>query len=60
LKEEGFRGLYKGLSPSLLREASYSTIRMGLYEPFRSLIHDPSIKNEPLSNKVLAAGASGI
>ena len=35
LRDEGVRGLYRGLAPSLLREASYSSLRLGLYEPFR-------------------------
>ncbi len=30
---EGSRALYKGLSPALLRQASYSSLRMGMYEP---------------------------
>jgi hypothetical protein len=33
--EEGIRALYKGLSPSHMREASYSTLHLGLYEPFK-------------------------
>jgi hypothetical protein len=34
---EGIRGLYRGLIPSLLRESSYSSIRVGLYDVFRDL-----------------------
>ncbi|XP_003745435.1 mitochondrial 2-oxoglutarate/malate carrier protein [Galendromus occidentalis] len=30
-KQEGFSGLYKGLSAGLLRQASYTTVRMGVY-----------------------------
>ncbi|CAD8086292.1 unnamed protein product [Paramecium primaurelia] len=37
-KEEGLRALYKGLSASLVREATYSTLRLGLYEPFKHMI----------------------
>lgn len=37
-KEEGFRALYKGLMASISREATYSTLRLGLYEPFKHLI----------------------
>lgn len=36
LATDGLRGLYRGLSPSLLREASYSALRLGLYEPVKS------------------------
>jgi hypothetical protein len=35
IKEEKLRGLYKGLSAALLREGSYSTLRLGLYEPIK-------------------------
>jgi len=34
-KEEGINALYKGLGPSLMREATYSSLRLGLYEPFK-------------------------
>lgn len=34
--EEGLRrGIYKGLEASQMREASYSTLRLGLYEPIK-------------------------
>lgn len=46
LKEEGLYGLSKGMEASMLREISYSSIRIGAYEPLRrsfaSLLgHDP-------------------
>ena len=34
-QEEGFVGLTKGIYPSMLREISYSSIRIGGYEPIR-------------------------
>ena len=36
--EEGLQGLSKGLLPSMLREISYSGIRIGAYEPIRALL----------------------
>jgi hypothetical protein len=33
--------LQKGIGPSLLREASYSSIRLSLYEPIRNEILTP-------------------
>ena len=73
LKDEGINGLYKGFSASLLREASYSTIRMGLYEPIKDALHISSLslpamdKNgnpmpyrEPLWKKIIAGGISGM
>ena len=34
-KAEGMGGIYRGLSASLLREMTYSSIRFGMYEPIR-------------------------
>ena len=34
-KAEGLGGIYRGLSASLLREMTYSSIRFGMYEPIR-------------------------
>lgn len=31
IKREGFRALYKGLSAALLRQATYTTTRLGTY-----------------------------
>ena len=31
VKEEGFGSLYKGLSAGLLRQATYTTARLGIY-----------------------------
>lgn len=35
-REEGVRGFYKGASASVLRECTYSSLRMGLYEPIKA------------------------
>lgn len=37
-REEGFSGLLKGLNASMCREASYSTVRFGAYDPFRKIL----------------------
>lgn len=37
-KQEGLGGLCKGIPPSILREMSYSSLRIGAYEPIRALI----------------------
>ena len=42
LQEEGFRGLMQGVHASMLREISYSSIRMGAYEPIRAILSDDS------------------
>tara|TARA_B110000305_G_C18884556_1_gene379133 strand:+ start:245 stop:394 length:150 start_codon:yes stop_codon:yes gene_type:complete len=37
--EEGWRrGVYKGIEASCMREASYSSLRLGLYEPIKRML----------------------
>ena len=36
LKEESFYGFFKGATASVLRECTYSALRMGLYEPIKT------------------------
>ena len=59
LREEGLVGFYKGASASVLRECTYSSLRMGLYEPIKSeyshMFHDD---NSPVV-KWLSAFTSG-
>lgn len=51
LKNEGVSGLYSGLSAGLLRQASYTTVRMGVYTTLfemasgKSLIHELGAHN---------------
>ena len=47
-REEGLSGFRKGIVPSMLREISYSSIRMGAYDTIRDIVfhalpghHDP-------------------
>uniref|UniRef100_A0A6B2LCJ4 Mitochondrial carrier protein n=1 Tax=Arcella intermedia TaxID=1963864 RepID=A0A6B2LCJ4_9EUKA len=63
LKEEGLRALYKGLAPALLRQLSYGSLRIGLYEPLKALFTF-SPKHElpapvPIWQKMLAGASSG-
>ncbi|KXS19822.1 mitochondrial substrate carrier family protein [Gonapodya prolifera JEL478] len=58
-REEGVRGLYRGLTAALLREASYSTLRMGLYDYIRHRFVQTQGKPEALWKKLLAGGFSG-
>lgn len=46
--KEGMTGLYRGITAATLREMSYSTLRFGLYEPLRDVMHD-----DPQSNAAL-------
>eukprot|EP00040_Diaphanoeca_grandis_P001024 m.17296 g.17296 ORF g.17296 m.17296 type:complete len:314 (-) comp11425_c0_seq1:65-1006(-) len=59
VREEGILGLYKGLSPALLREGSYSALRMGLYEPIKELLGATDPANTPLYLKIIAGGGAG-
>lgn len=38
LKNEGIGAFYKGIGPAWLREASYTSLRLGLYEPVKVLV----------------------
>jgi dicarboxylate transporter 10 len=63
LKHAGPRGLYNGLSASLLRQLTYSTTRFGIYEELKSRFvskkSDPSTgKPKPPSLPLLIAMAS--
>mmetsp|Transcript_13697 Transcript_13697/g.43786 ORF Transcript_13697/g.43786 Transcript_13697/m.43786 type:complete len:306 (-) Transcript_13697:383-1300(-) len=60
-REEGPTALWKGLSPAMLRQATYSSARVAVYEPIRNAIagqrgegHQPT-----LGDKILAGGTSG-
>jgi len=58
-KDEGLGGLYKGLPASLLREASYSTIRMGGYDVMKELLGATNPAATPLWKKIVAGATSG-
>jgi len=45
-KEEGIRSLYKGLSPAVLRQAVYGTIKFGLYYSAKEVVLTAISKDE--------------
>ncbi|KAG4303837.1 hypothetical protein PORY_002766 [Pneumocystis oryctolagi] len=47
----GFRSIYTGLTASILRQATYSTVRFGMYEKMKDIITEK--KKEPPSFKTL-------
>ena len=54
LRHEGARGFAKGASATVLRECTYSSVRLGLYEPIKrqySLLLDDSSYNNKNNNK---------
>ncbi|XP_036342360.1 mitochondrial 2-oxoglutarate/malate carrier protein-like [Rhagoletis pomonella] len=59
VKNDGFRGLYKGLSASLLRQAIYSTTRIGIYTTASEYYRNAYQIQPPLAMHVLIAFVSG-
>lgn len=59
-RNEGLTGLWRGTAAALLREASYSSIRMGLYEPFKLVLGGDDPAHTPLWIKVTAGATAGI
>ncbi|EFA82220.1 Coatamer protein [Heterostelium album PN500] len=55
---EGIFTLYKGLSASLLRQATYTTTRFGLYGVFKNAFHIDN-KSSPFHMKVMVAMLAG-
>lgn len=57
---EGPRSFYRGLTASILREALYSSTRMGLYEPFKELLAPGVSPSETsLTTRIVAGGFAG-
>lgn len=57
-KEEGVSAFWKGINAAWLREASYTSLRLGLYEPCKELV-GASGKDSPFYLKFAAASMSG-
>uniref|UniRef100_A0A096MF54 Solute carrier family 25 member 30 n=1 Tax=Poecilia formosa TaxID=48698 RepID=A0A096MF54_POEFO len=58
-REEGLRALYSGISPAMLRQASYGTIKIGTYQSFKRLLVDRP-EDETLLTNVLCGVLSGV
>eukprot|EP00930_Biecheleria_cincta_P090545 TRINITY_DN79942_c0_g1_i1.p1 TRINITY_DN79942_c0_g1~~TRINITY_DN79942_c0_g1_i1.p1 ORF type:complete len:317 (-),score=26.27 TRINITY_DN79942_c0_g1_i1:142-1038(-) len=60
LRNEGPRGLYKGLSPAILRACTYGSARIAFYEPIKQVIAGDTPSDKlPLHSKCLAGVGSG-
>uniref|UniRef100_A0A0B6Y7I0 Solute carrier family 25 member 7 n=1 Tax=Arion vulgaris TaxID=1028688 RepID=A0A0B6Y7I0_9EUPU len=58
-KDEGAHALYSGIAPAILRQATYGTIKIGVYHTLkRTLITDPA--NETLAINVFCGIVAGI
>jgi hypothetical protein len=59
-RQEGLTGWCRGLEASILREMTYSSIRIGAYEPIRNAISGGSVPEETsYSTKFLSALITG-
>eukprot|EP01127_Copromyxa_protea_P004380 TRINITY_DN14243_c0_g1_i1.p1 TRINITY_DN14243_c0_g1~~TRINITY_DN14243_c0_g1_i1.p1 ORF type:complete len:296 (-),score=55.93 TRINITY_DN14243_c0_g1_i1:17-904(-) len=56
----GFRGLQRGLGASLLREGTYSSLRMGGYDVMKNLLQTQDPTNTPFWKKLVAGGSAGM
>ena len=56
--EEGVLALWKGVNAAWLREASYTSLRLGLYEPVK-VAFGANEKGAPFYKKFLAGSAAG-
>mgnify|MGYP002633481368 CR=1 FL=1 len=53
------RGIYKGIEASCLREGTYSTLRLGLYEPIKRQVFGEEGKNGAAWKNFAAGALSG-
>jgi len=60
IKNEGVWGLYKGIQATWMRESIYSSLRLGLYEPFKALLGETDQAHTPFYIKFFAGGMSGM
>eukprot|EP01104_Vermistella_antarctica_P000691 TRINITY_DN10824_c0_g1_i1.p1 TRINITY_DN10824_c0_g1~~TRINITY_DN10824_c0_g1_i1.p1 ORF type:complete len:310 (-),score=23.00 TRINITY_DN10824_c0_g1_i1:67-996(-) len=60
VRDEGLRGYYSGIQASLMREATYSTIRLGAYEPFKEMLGATDPAHTPIWKKIAAGCMSGM
>jgi hypothetical protein len=61
VKNEGFKGLYKGLTGCWYKECFYSTLRLGTYEPLRNHFSGGlSPRDTSFSVKMLSGGIAGL
>lgn len=57
--EEGFRALYFGIKPAIFRQATYGTIKFGVYYRLKSMIMGSESRDESLSLNVCLGVLAG-
>lgn len=60
IRQEGLKGLQKGLAPAILREGSKNLFRIGMYDPIIKLMHDPKKGSAPAWKRMLAGSICGM
>lgn len=62
VRQEGVQGLYKGISPALLREALYASLRLGTYDSCKAAMATvlPSFLEGSFLHKASSGAASGL
>lgn len=60
LSQEGPKALYKGIYAAWGRELIYSSLRLGLYEPFKKLYSSSKNQQMPFWKKFLSASSAGL
>ena len=64
VKTQGPRGLYRGLSAALMRQATYSTVRFGAYDLIKAKLEESGKKTftlwEKCASAMLAGAAGGV
>lgn len=58
-RKEGALAFFKGLSPALVRQSTYGSLRYGLYTPIKALLGISSSGETPLWKKVTAGAGAG-
>ena len=59
-RDEGLSGLFKGASPALLRQCTYTPLTMLLFEPVCALVVPPAGQERPnYAQQLLSAGTAG-
>lgn len=59
-REEGMSALWKGIVPGLHRQCIYGGLRIGLYDPVKSIyVGDNFVGDVPLTKKILAGLTTG-
>ena len=59
IKNENITGLWKGVNAAWLREATYTSSRLGLYDPIKQLYGCTNADNTTFGKKFLAGSTSG-